>query len=161
MVFWRIAIGFASRDNATMLLQTLGMITALIFAVICTSTSILSVEDGTKCGQFARFFRSTAFAFQFGLALLVVLLVQMFAVGGVAQKEKAWTTFVPFLLGPTLVNIALFVIICIKMSEIMSSHVQCQRLLALTALAEAPNSTLKVPEEVITNSTALYHAYSD
>jgi hypothetical protein len=80
------------------LISTTGVISALLFAMVCTAPAILSAEDGTKCGLFRLFMFNVGFAFQFGLAVLVVLVSE--AVGAVMKIDKARALFVPFLYIP-------------------------------------------------------------
>lgn len=124
------------RDGLTLLSETLGVIAALSFTIVCTGNTWLDFKDWIECGLHNNFHSHMSFSFQFGLAMLTTTAVTLFAIGAVDKDggDKAWKRFLPFVIISLVVYIGVFVLLHVKLAMMLELHFTCQKKILLQEL---------------------------
>lgn len=123
------------REQATLLIETLGIVIALTLATVCTASQWISFSDLMSCGLFEPFWLDLAFCFQFCLGQLIVFVCKLIAIGYVYPTGNAWILFQPILMLSFVADVTIFVIIHVKLANMLQNHMECQRTLLVMELS--------------------------
>ena len=131
-MLWRDRI-FRHWDRKTVqkVWENLAIIAALTFTTSYSALTWMEMEQMIKCGVWTDFFARFAFVCQFGLAFLVVALVNLGTIGHVQHSDAAWNAFLPYMLLAFPVSLTVFVSLHVKIALMLTGHAYCQRNLAL------------------------------